>query len=100
MNQIERITEMEQRLDRAQAASQALARAWEAYLAVEDDFARLDAYLGSPEWHADREADAAGQLPPCLHRGVLSEDAIYDLLQSRRELLQEIGSHYQPCEGR
>lgn len=88
--QIGRIAAMEQRLDHTQAVLVVLEKAWEDYLAVHDDFDQLDTYLGSPEWHTDREADAAGMLPPTLHRGVLSEDAIWNLLQARKELLQEM----------
>lgn len=88
--QVGRIAAYEQRLDRVQTALEALVQAWENYLAVKDDFDQLDAYLGSPEWHADREADAASLLPPSLRRGVLSEDAVWNLLQARRELLEDI----------
>lgn len=85
-----RIVTMERRLDRVQAALHKLEQAWEAYTAIGDDLKSLDTYLGSDLWRADRKADAAGSLPPELKRGVLSEDAIWNLLQENRELLQEI----------
>lgn len=81
-----RITEMEQRLDRASAAVEALEIALGQYAAVQDDLAELDTYLGSPEWHADRADDEAGRLPQGLKRGVLSEDAIWNLLERHRAL--------------
>lgn len=81
-----RITEMEQRLDRASAAVEALEVALGQYAAVQDDLAELDTYLGSPEWHADRADDEAGRLPQGLKRGVLSEDAIWNLLERHRAL--------------
>ena len=87
---IERIKQMEQRLDRATAAVEALAAAMEQYQAAQDDLAALDAYLGSPEWHADRNDDEAGRLPADLRRGVLSEDAIWNLLERNRELHKQI----------
>ena len=40
----------------------------------------LDAYLASGEWLEDYEADERGEFPPDLKRGVLSQDALYDLL--------------------
>ena len=40
----------------------------------------LDAYYTSGEWLDDYEADERGELPPDLKRGVLSQDALYDLL--------------------
>ena len=41
----------------------------------------LDAYYTSGEWREDYEADERGELPPDLKRGVLSQDALYDLLE-------------------
>ena len=41
----------------------------------------LEAYYGSDEWKRDFETDEAGQLPPDLKRGVLSEDGLYNLLE-------------------
>ena len=45
----------------------------------------LDAYYTSGEWREDYEADENGELPPDLKRGVLSQDALYNLLESRDE---------------
>ena len=42
----------------------------------------LDAYYSSGAWREDYEADERGELPPELKRGVLSQDALYDLLTS------------------
>jgi len=86
----ERITQMEQRLDRATAAVEALEAAIEQYKAANVDLAALDTYLSSPEWHADRDDDEAGRLPKDLRRGVLSEDAIWNLLERHRELKEHI----------
>ncbi len=41
----------------------------------------LEAYYTSGEWQNDYEADEQGELPPDLKRGVLSQDALYDLLR-------------------
>lgn len=41
----------------------------------------LNAYYTSGEWLEDYEADERGELPPDLKRGVLSQDALYDLLE-------------------
>ena len=45
----------------------------------------LEAYCTSGEWLEDYTADEAGELPPDLKRGVLSQDALYDLLESAEE---------------
>ena len=49
----------------------------------EEESAELQAlreYMESGQWKADFEADEAGQIPPGVKRGVLSEDGLYDLL--------------------
>lgn len=44
----------------------------------------LEAYYTSGEWREDYEADERGELPPGLKRGVLSQDALYDLLEEKQ----------------
>ncbi len=46
-----------------------------------DKMVLLEAYYTSGEWREDYEADERGELPPDLKRGVLSQDALYDLLE-------------------
>lgn len=41
----------------------------------------LNTYYTSGQWREDYEADERGELPPDLKRGVLSQDALYDLLE-------------------
>ncbi|MBQ3278199.1 MAG: DUF1653 domain-containing protein [Clostridia bacterium] len=41
----------------------------------------LNTYYTSVQWRKDYEADERGELPPDLKRGVLSQDALYDLLE-------------------
>ena len=50
----------------------------------QEKLAALDTYYTSGEWRDDYEADERGELPPDLKRGVLSQDALYDLLQEAR----------------
>ena len=45
----------------------------------------LEAYYTSGEWQEDYEADERGELPPDLKRGVLSQDALYDLLEGEEQ---------------
>ncbi len=44
----------------------------------------LNEYLSSGLWLEDYEADERGELPPDLKRGVLSQDALYDLLTEEK----------------
>lgn len=40
----------------------------------------LSEYMDSGQWMLDYECDERGELPKDLKRGVLSQDALYDLL--------------------
>ena len=42
----------------------------------------LDAYYRSDVWKCDFAADEAGKIPANLSRGILSEDGLYNLLES------------------
>ncbi|MBR6967792.1 MAG: DUF4298 domain-containing protein [Ruminococcus sp.] len=83
---VKRITEMEERFDRASAVIAALEKALEDYSAAADDLKKLESYFDSGSWKKDFEADEKGKLPDGLKRGVLSEDGLWDLLSTRREL--------------
>ena len=50
----------------------------------------LEHYYEGGCWKKDFEDDEAGLLPSYLKRGVLTEDAIYDLLTDNDELLEII----------
>ena len=80
MEQIERITYMEQILDEATEAFSSLSEALEKYSAVQDKLQELIAYYSSEQWRQDFDDDSAGKIPTGLKRGVLSEDAVYNLL--------------------
>ena len=77
---IERITDMEQRFNRVDEALRALEIAMDTITSLEDDILELDAYYSGDEWKADFRSDELGLLPQDLKRGVLSEDAIWNLL--------------------
>ena len=46
----------------------------------------MEAYYGSEEWKQDFAADEVGRLPKEMKRGVLSEDAVWNLLEERDEV--------------
>jgi len=87
MEQFDRIRAMEARLNAVGAALRALDQALDGYAAAREDLRALNAYYGSEEWFRDREDDAAGKLPAALPRGVLSEDAVWNVLEEDRALL-------------
>ena len=88
--QIKRIMEMEAKLDEANEilgrVSAALTDFERAQLLLSD----LDAYYTGEDWLKDFEDDEKGKFPPELKRGVLSEDAVYDLLTEDRQLAAEM----------
>ena len=90
MTQIERITEMETRLNSARTALDRFSEALEDYAEAQEALRELAAYYDGGEWRGDLEDDEAGKLPKDLPRGVLSEDAVYDLLTDSRDLLAKM----------
>ena len=87
---IKRIKDMEAALDISKAAVDKLAEAMDAYEAVQDRYNALLDYYSNGQWRADFEADEEGLLPAGLKRGVLSEDAVYELITEHRELMERM----------
>ena len=90
---LQRIVAMEAAFDRAAEAVKALSDALDLYETAGIDIDRLTAYLESGAWREDFEADEAGFVPAEIKRGVLSEDALYNLLGdivSLHEQMQEL----------
>ena len=93
MEQIERIKQMELRMQRAAKAVMELSAALDNYESVQEDIAELDNYYGSEMWKQDYADDEAGRLPADLKRGVLSEDGIWNLLSDVRELSDRLKTY-------
>lgn len=87
MNQIERIEQMERRMDASKEAIRTLSEALDGYEQIQKDMKKLMDYYGSSRWRKDFEDDESGKLPKDLKRGVLSEDELYDLILEHRELV-------------
>ena len=87
MEQIERIEEMERCLDASERAVRELSEALSAFEEVQPQYRKLSDYYGSEHWMQDYEDDEAGKLPRDLKRGVLSEDAVYDLITEHRDVM-------------
>ena len=89
---IGKIRTMEEKLNRCRAAVDNLTDALDAFNAVQADLCALEAYYGSSDWFSHLAADERGELPSDLRRGVLSQDALYDLLQDADALRRRIVS--------
>lgn len=86
MEQIERIKTMEQHLERASQVVMQLSAAFDEYTEVQESLRELETYYSSNEWKQDFADDEAGLLPKDLKRGVISEDAIWNVLEDSRAL--------------
>ena len=92
MKQIERIERMEQNLERATNALRVLNDALDEYEAVQEALHELNSYYGSDTWKQDFSDDEQGRLPKNIKRGVLSEDAIWNVLEDYRTLKERLES--------
>ncbi|MBR0355323.1 MAG: DUF4298 domain-containing protein [Oscillospiraceae bacterium] len=90
MEQFDRIRHMEDILNRSAEICAVFESALEQFLSLNGSLAELNAYYGSELWFHDLDCDRAGLLPPDLRRGVLSEDAVYDLLTDYGALWERV----------
>ena len=91
---ISRVKEMEERYDALTTVLGELDMAVEAFLDHKGDLAILRDYMASGQWQKDFEADEAGLLPSDLKRGILAEDALFDLLDGADRILASIREKY------
>lgn len=87
--QIRRIRDMEAKMDEAKAVLERFSAAFQDYVQIQDEMAELEDYYAG-DWMKDYEADEAGKLPADLKRGVLSEDALFDLLEENRLAVSDV----------
>lgn len=86
MEQIKRIEQMEVYLDKGEAQVEQLLQLVENFATTQEELTQLFDYYGSEQWFEDKEASDNYQLPPELKCGILSEDAIYNLMTEHRAL--------------
>ena len=91
---IDRISKNEERLDKLLLNIKQLEKALENFKASKKDLDLLNKYYGSKNWLKDKESYENGSIPK-VKAGVLSEDAIWNLLADSHELnlcLQEVAT--------
>ena len=100
MDQIERIKTMEEHLNKASQAVKALSDALDLYAEAMESIETIDDYLVSDEWQQDFDDSEAGRLPKDLKCGVLSEDGIWNVVDTNRELqaqmLEIVANRFSP----
>ncbi len=92
-SRVARITKMGSYYDEARQAIDDFNRAFGNLLGAQKHIKKLADYYAGGQWRKDFEADEAGKLPVDLKRGVLSEDAINDLLDDNKEIFGVFGSN-------
>ena len=90
MTQIERISEMEKILDKTTLNLNSLLESVRNFTSVLPEYKMLLSYYSGGLWMKDFEDDENGKLPKNLKRGVLSEDAVYDLITEIQNLKNEL----------
>ena len=78
---IVRVTEMEQDFDEILAAKSMKPDSFLYDPVIKEKLMKLSDYYENGQWLRDYESDERGELPDGLKRGVLSQDAVYDLLE-------------------
>ena len=89
---IETIRKMEEYYNEAAPVLEKLSLALEAYETILPRLQELSDWYSSPDWMKAYEADEQGALPAGLHRGVLSQDTLYDLFGEQLRLLRYMKS--------
>ena len=79
---LQRIKDYEYKFSKVSRVMAALDMALDEYADIKSYIGDLKEYLESGQWKADFEADERGEIPADIERGVLSEDGLYDLLES------------------
>ena len=77
---------MEEHLIKASQAVKTLSDALDLYTEAMESIEAIDDYLVSDEWQQDFNDSEAGRLPKDLKCGVLSEDGIWNVIDTNREL--------------
>ena len=88
-SQIARICRMEDILDKSSKAVRDLQEALKRYIDLEEEIRDLELYYTGGQWQKDFADDEAGKVPRGLRRDVLSEDAVFDFLALRDEVISE-----------
>ena len=88
-SQLARIYRMEGILNKSGKAVRDLQEALDRYVALEEEIRELELYYTGGQWRKDFADDEAGKLPRNIRRGVLSEDAVFDFLALRDEVISK-----------
>ena len=86
MNQITRINKYENILNTSKKLLKKLEKTLIKYNQLQSELRELDSYYGSEEWYQDVADDNSGLISSNINRGILSEDAVFDLLTENHDI--------------
>ena len=89
--QVKRISRMEEVLEEGTRVVKELEMALDRYEAYSGNIRELEAYYTDGRWKNDFTDEEAGRISSAVKRGVLSEDAVYDFLTMRDQVLARCG---------
>lgn len=90
-SRIERIRRMEAILDEANQAIDEYHKALDRLNSMQKKIRQLEAYYTKGQWLKDYEYDEKGKLPADLKRGVLSQDAVFNMLEKNKKTAESVG---------
>ena len=89
--QIERIIEMEKLFDESIDGLKEFEKSFRKFKSLQKKIDVLEDYYFSKMWRKDYEDDEKGKIIGDIKRGVLSQDAIYNMIIENDELLKRLG---------
>lgn len=89
---IERVRAMEEDFNAVRDSMNEMEIAISNFESIQGRIERLSSYLEDGQFLKDFEDDERGELPQDMPRGVLSEDALYDLLEDITEMRSRLNS--------
>ena len=93
---IERVRAMEDDFNTVRDIMNEMEVAISHFESVQERIEHLSNYLENGQFLKDFEADERGELPKDMPRGVLSEDALYDLLEDISEMRSRLKAIVDP----
>lgn len=88
MQQLDRIKDNEEALNKSIKAIEEFKEALDKYKVAQEEIKKVFKYLGSKEWFRDYDDVQYGKVD--IKAGILSEDAAYDMLEENKELAIEM----------
>ncbi len=86
--QLDRVIYMENLYDRINEALESQDNPVERLGQLQEEINELETYYLGSDWLEDFDAEKRDEFPKNLNRGILTEDAIYDLLSDIDEIME------------